>query len=879
MMAKDDVTLNIGIDSDSAEKGIKDLTKNATSGLDKVEDKAKDAAKSFDRIGSEAKQNANKATKAFDGLKGSFGGVSKSALALGGVIAGAVAAAGLFRGIKAVTEAASIQQDAVNALNNSLKLTGEFSDAASSDIQNFASEIQKTTVFGDELILQQFALAKAFGASNEQAKQITTAATELAAATGKSLDEATRQVSKTLGGFAGELGEVNPAIKALTQEQLRNGEAAKILIDQYGGSAASQINTFSGGISQLQNAFGDLQESIGAIITTNPAVVSAISQIRSTIEGFISRISDNSQRINEFVQGIAEFAEGTVKILVNIADFTINAFNATRRGLVKFSVFVLKLPEQIKAGVLEAINNTIKEITRFTRFIDGALGTNLTDKFSFEDTLKSNDRAIKRSTLFIEVLENQITKLDKPIKTTIPEIKKVETGFMASAEQAKALKEEVDKAEDSVKDLAKAGEKPVEIITSVSSGDSEDPKTEKKTKESGENFGSSAISAISQGIDVAAEVFNQTIGGGFVDTFGSIIEGFKNIPQIFEEAFSKFDEIALSLTDSLAAGFLKVVERLPEFFAKAVKAFRQIGEVLIDAAPEIIGALLEGFIDLADVFLSELLPKLIRALPQIINKIVSLLPKLIQAIARSIRPIIQALIQAIPEIIQVLADNIGPITEALVLAMAEVSVALVDELILKGGIFRIAGALVKGMVQSIGGFVSGILSALSQLGGAVFQSLGKAFSSAISFPKVNLDPSDFFSRLGKILSFDNSFLKKLQDILDSFNPSKSGGFFSDGGGIGGVAGQVGGAISRGAKAIGLNQGGTVPSGFPNDNFPARLTSGEEVVNRDTSEMLRTFLNNQMSGGESKVVSINLQVGESELANVIFDLNQKGFRTA
>jgi hypothetical protein len=37
---------------------------------------------------------------------------------------------------------------------------------------------------------------------------------------------------------------------------------------------------------------------------------------------------------------------------------------------------------------------------------------------------------------------------------------------------------------------------------------------------------------------------------------------------------------------------------------------------------------------------------------------------------------------------------------------------------------------------------------------------------------------------------------------------------------------------------------SVPSGFGNDSFPARLTSGELVVDRSTALKLKDFLNNQ-----------------------------------
>lgn len=101
-------------------------------------------------------------------------------------------------------------------------------------------------------------------------------------------------------------------------------------------------------------------------------------------------------------------------------------------------------------------------------------------------------------------------------------------------------------------------------------------------------------------------------------------------------------------------------------------------------------------------------------------------------------------------------------------------------------------------------------------------------------------------------------------------------------------------------------GGEVPSGFPNDSFRAGLTSGENVIDRSLSEQLRGFLSlveglpsgirsesqsfdsGRMDSMEMRLadesqrdqnVSVTLQVGEQELANVLLNLNRQGFKTA
>ena len=75
-----------------------------------------------------------------------------------------------------------------------------------------------------------------------------------------------------------------------------------------------------------------------------------------------------------------------------------------------------------------------------------------------------------------------------------------------------------------------------------------------------------------------------------------------------------------------------------------------------------------------------------------------------------------------------------------------------------------------------------------------------------------------------------------------------------------AAGAIATGLANVAKISGvaLNKGGTVPGGGPNsDSVPAMLTPGEEVINRDTAEKLRAFLD---SGGGNSVIELRLADG-------------------
>lgn len=200
-----------------------------------------------------------------------LGGLQLFAATLTAVAGGAI--------VRSLVNAASVQEDAVNRMNQSLKASGEFTAKASKDMQDFASALQQTTKFGDETTLNMIALAKSFGATNDQAKKVVTAATELSVAAGIGLEEAVRRVGRSFSGSVEDIARFAGGIRGLTKEELAAGKAADILISRLGGSAQAETNTFSGALTQANNAFGDLLESMGEAITKSPHVIGIIKQV------------------------------------------------------------------------------------------------------------------------------------------------------------------------------------------------------------------------------------------------------------------------------------------------------------------------------------------------------------------------------------------------------------------------------------------------------------------------------------------------------------------------------------------------------------------------------------------------------------------------
>lgn len=160
-----------------------------------------------------------------------------------------------------------------------------------------------------------------------------------------------------------------------------------------------------------------------------------------------------------------------------------------------------------------------------------------------------------------------------------------------------------------------------------------------------------------------------------------------------------------------------------------------------------------------------------------------------------------------------------------------------------------------GFGEQIGDFVKGGFIAAIGVLENVFNGFVEAFEFvADGFSSVVVSIRDFFT----------DFVDSIKDALDIDLPSFGGG---------------GGGGSFLDSLNPFQTGGEVPPGFPNDTFPAALTSGENVLTSDLSDKLESFIDSQAQGSGGQQVQVVLQVGEKQLADVLLDIDRQGFRTA
>ena len=180
-------------------------------------------------------------------------------------------------------------------------------------LKEYASSLQKVSTFGDEAILPLMAMGEAMGYSEEMIKKVSSAAVDLAAGSGgtMSLEAAFKNLYKTLGGMTGELGESMPALRGLTEEQLKAGAAIDIVSKQYGGMASTIARSTSGIKEQTKNIFGDMLESMGKGLAPISNIL--MRKLQPVFNAIGKWFEENSSQITNFFLHFGEIA----RIVIN----------------------------------------------------------------------------------------------------------------------------------------------------------------------------------------------------------------------------------------------------------------------------------------------------------------------------------------------------------------------------------------------------------------------------------------------------------------------------------------------------------------------------------------------------------------------------------
>lgn len=271
------------------------------------------------------------------------------------------------------------------------------------------------------------------------------------------------------------------------------------------------------------------------------------------------------------------------------------------------------------------------------------------------------------------------------------------------------------------------------------------------------------ISTISEYVQKGITISVEVLSGAFIEQVSGVIKGIMDWPRAVLKVFKNFDKILIKFIDKFPALVSKLVEKLPTIIDGIVEALPKVISTLVENLPSIVKSIIDGLVKVIPILakgiadaigpivqtiidnlpallqsvleaigtlvgsILDAVPKIIDSLPGLIQQILEYLPTLITIILKKLPAIITSIfdaipkiiveiIKAIPEIVMAIANNIGPIVEALITgilqAIPAIVVGIIDELILKGGIFKIVGGIILAVFNAVGGILTGLIKGL-----------------------------------------------------------------------------------------------------------------------------------------------------------------------
>jgi len=178
------------------------------------------------------------------------------------------------------SRAAMRQEDAIFGLVAALKVAGEYTPQVTKRLTDFASAMQKITIFGDEATIEQMAYASALGVSADKMEEAMKAAMGLAVIT-KSLETATMLVARAAGGQTSMLTRYGIMLDETLSPQEKFNALLKKGAELF-DLATAKAETTSGALKQMWNAIGDVAEVIGAALL--PGIKAAGTSIKEWSE-------------------------------------------------------------------------------------------------------------------------------------------------------------------------------------------------------------------------------------------------------------------------------------------------------------------------------------------------------------------------------------------------------------------------------------------------------------------------------------------------------------------------------------------------------------------------------------------------------------------
>ena len=211
------------------------------------------------------------------------------------------------------------------------RLAMTFGRAASKELQEYASALQKVTRFGDESINAVMAQFGAYGATIQQTKSLTQATLDLAEGTQMDLNSAALIIAKSFGTSTNALSRYGIELSSSMTTQEKINAIVQQSEKRYGGLSKLLGQLSGSSVKQLSMATGDLAEKLGEALADGLLpIIRGLTSFAESLDTKHMRIMINAVVGLTVALGILKGAGAILGV--------INAFRAASIAAVAYNV-------------------------------------------------------------------------------------------------------------------------------------------------------------------------------------------------------------------------------------------------------------------------------------------------------------------------------------------------------------------------------------------------------------------------------------------------------------------------------------------------------------------------------------------------------------
>jgi len=242
-------------------------------------------------------------------------------------------AAGLTKALYECAKAFGESETASEGLKSALRSTNQEVDNNSRRMNEFANEIQRTTIIEDDAIVAIMKTGVAMGMTADQTMQAAKQAVGLAQVTGSDLNSAMKMATAAQAGNYDLMKRAIPTLREIKDETVLAAKANEIMANGF-TQAMDRTKTFEGAMIQMSNAVNSAQEAIGQKIA--PVIIWFANAVKWLAEGVVD--------LGKNLKAITMIGDALKIMFIELEQKAINGFKNMLKASEGFLNILDKIP-------------------------------------------------------------------------------------------------------------------------------------------------------------------------------------------------------------------------------------------------------------------------------------------------------------------------------------------------------------------------------------------------------------------------------------------------------------------------------------------------------------------------------------------------------